>query len=251
MGIFSQRFYGEMPAPTRYIRGADGRESWTPIRSRPTFDPTLERQMTSRFPGVCRDCKGKIEAGAPIFWSKSAGAKHVECPVVKPEPNTEVGIIAAQADALLDEYAALKADQERKASAIRKVNASVMTRKAIYRVRMSDGKRYGVDFVNVALVPNEKYGSVKVSEFRGESIGVIKVDGSFMAWRDVDETSARVKAIREAADVILNAADPIEYAKAFAVESVACWRCGDDLVDDISRERMLGPVCYKKVQTGA
>jgi hypothetical protein len=73
----------------------------------------------------------------------------------------------------------------------------------------------------------------------------------FRFWDGVDPTGARTLAIKAAFAVLMNAADPIEYAKAYAVESSTCWRCGADLVDEQSRARLMGPDCYRMQERGA
>jgi hypothetical protein len=261
--MYANEFPDSTRRATTYTRSADGRESWTPVYRTTAWDHE-GRNETVRIPAnkmVARNdwpCKfagcgdRSVIAGQTVIVKRDGKWGHETCPKATTwatAPNAAAAIIndADGADTLLNEYDALRADQERKAAAIRKPAAATMTRKAIYRVHLTgDAKRYGVDYVNVALVPNERYGSVKVSEYRGESIGVVKANGSFMFWQSVEQNDARVQAIKAAADIILNAADPIQYAKSFAVESQSCMRCGDDLVDDTSRARLLGPTCFKK-----
>lgn len=239
----------------RYARSADGREIWTKrttawdreMRSETVY-ADRPREMASKFAGKCAACGQRFPAGTAIIWSKSAGAKHVECPkattrVTAPVAAAKIEVTPVhdnrpmmdRADDLLDEYAATMRRQ------------NVMTRKAIYRVSLTgESKQYGIDYINVAMIPSEAYGSVKVSEHRGEGIGRINRDGSFTYWPDVDQNAPRVKAIRAAVEIILQTADPLKLAQAFAVESEQCMRCGDDLTDDLSRERKLGPTCFKK-----
>lgn len=236
----------------RYARSADGREIWTKrttawdreMRSETVYN-NGPREMVSKFDGKCTTCGQRFPAGTSILWSKGAGAKHVECPKIEAVSATVAAVAPApvhdnrpmmdRADDLLDEYAANMRRQ------------NVLSRKAIYRVSLTgESKKYGVDYVNVALVPSEAYGSVKVAEHRGEGIGRINRNGSFSYWNDVDQDAPRVKAIRAAVEIILQTADPIKLAEAFAVESEQCMRCGDDLTDDLSRERKLGPTCFKK-----
>lgn len=130
--------------------------------------------------------------------------------------------------------------------------AAVGILKGIYRVSLTGAeKKYGVDHVNLQLVPNAKYGSVKVGEWQGESIGRVNRDGSFAFWPAFeDRTATRTYALLAALDIVRGSADPTEYAKAYAVASSACYRCGADLVDEKSRERLLGPECFRLATRG-
>lgn len=118
--------------------------------------------------------------------------------------------------------------------------------KGIYRVSLTGSeRRYGVDHVNIKVTPNEKYQNVKIGEWHGESLGTYSAARGFRYWPSVDPTGARTLAIRAAFDILAGSADPVEFAKAYAVESSSCYRCGADLVDDVSRARLLGPECFK------
>ena len=118
--------------------------------------------------------------------------------------------------------------------------------KGIYRVSLTGAeRRYGADHVNVQVVPNSKYQNVKVGEWHGESIGTYSAARGFRYWPSVDSTGARTLAIRTAFDILAGSADPVQFAKAYAVEAQSCYRCGADLVDEKSRERLLGPECFK------
>jgi hypothetical protein len=125
--------------------------------------------------------------------------------------------------------------------------------KGIYRVSLTGSeRRYGVDCVNLSLIPNEKYGSIKVGEWQGESIGRVNRDGSFSFWPSFeDRTATRTYALLAALDIVRGSADPVQFAKAYAAESQTCWRCGADLVDEQSRARLLGPTCFRAVNKGA
>jgi hypothetical protein len=158
--------------------------------------------------------------------------------------------IADEADNLLNEYDALQdaidAALDEYDAGARKRNAAHIG-KGIYRVSLTGSEdRYGVDCVNVKLVPSEKHNNITVSEWHGDGVGRILADGSVKLWPDVDGNNLRVQAILKAVDVILGAADPVTYAKAYAVEALACMRCGADLVDDESRARLMGPDCAQK-----
>lgn len=229
----------------RYVRSVNGRETWTPRNSAPTFNPTTERTMVSKFDGTCKACGQKFPAGTDITWSKAAGAKHVTCPapvVIEDDGNeAEVALANAEmsddaADALLDEFEAIN----------RRANLE-NTRKAIYRVSLHGAEgRYITDHVNIALVPSEKYGTVKIANYQGDSIGVIRKDGTIRLWDSVDPKSPHTVAVLAGLDILLGSADPIKFAQAFAVEAESCMRCGRPLVDDKSRARLLGPECASR-----
>lgn len=42
--------------------------------------------IRSKFPGVCRNCNGRFDAGTLIEWSKGAGSSHVTCPAKSAAP---------------------------------------------------------------------------------------------------------------------------------------------------------------------
>lgn len=175
-------------------------------------------------------------------------------------------ILVEALDCLEDQYTLDYERQAPRATAVppsetgaRRLAALATLPKGIYRVSL-DGteRRYGVTHVNVNLVPGRD-GTVKVGEWQGARVGRVGADGEVFYWREsrewglpaVDPNHPRVKAVVAALDVILGAADPLDFAKAYAVESSTCWRCGADLVDEKSRERLLGPDCYRLVKKGA
>jgi hypothetical protein len=164
---------------------------------------------------------------------------------------------ADEADRLLNEYDAMRRREVRgsgpdNVEAAARLEALKSVPKGIYRVSFNGTeKTYGVDYINVQLVPNEKKGTVKVGEWQGVGVGFISAGGTLNYWRQsqwseaTDPSNPRVQAVVAALDIILNTADPTEYAKAYARESQTCWRCGADLVDALSCERLMGPDCYR------
>jgi hypothetical protein len=344
-------FYGNSSSYSahRYVRGADGREYFTPKTSS-SFSPSAERKMSSKYNGTCVSCRQSFPAGTQILWSKAAGAKHVQCPVVEERAAAKVSAqdaeiealaleaelagdddeavlaamdaladrvgtmndnaaqadaeiadeadelltryhaaidaqleetrrehgaggtmghdelaevwnrqakrrlnspsggkteeqIASEADALLDAYEA-----ERRASALQ----TIVTRKLVYRVNLTgEATRYGVDLVNVQIVPSAQYKNAKIGEFRGIAVGLLRQDGTIRYWNDVNPDDARVKAVVAAVDVLLETADPITMAQAYALEAKECARCGDALVDDGNPfYPFFGPVCGRKFGKG-
>jgi|SRR6187401_616245 len=232
--------------------------------------------IAARFESICPNCNLRIAAGSSVNWSRGIKATHVNCPqqtsaeslvdaALRTENLTaatellcaivngdaEGNAVLAQAaldiieDKLFAEYEALKASAPNQFA----IAAAAAIKKGIYRVSLTGLEyRYGLDYVNIVVAPNEKYQNVKVGEWQGESIGTYRPSNNqFRFWPSIDPNSPRVQAIRRAFDVLLDCADPIEYAKAYAVESSTCWRCGADLVDEKSRERLLGPECFKLV----
>jgi hypothetical protein len=264
----------------RYVRSADGRESWT---SPTSYGPRDE--MMAKYDGQCKlaGCGDRAIIGGETTIAKRNGQwNHRDCPPVQaaaakaaPEQAMDDDRMMAEmeaaadragterdnavdleveltreydatcdaADDLLDAYAASK-----RAAAYEQF----IGRKLIYRVSLTgEAKRYGVDVVNVEAVPNAKYGNVKIGEFRGVGVGRVEKDGTIRYWNDVDRDDARVKAVVAAINILMNAADPVEYARAYALESKVCMRCGDDLVDDGNPGYpFLGPVCVKKFGKG-
>jgi hypothetical protein len=225
--------------------------------------------ISARFSSTCNVCRQRIEVGDSVSWSKGVKAVHAACP---PAPiagasdapasipddiellqaivngYAEGNVRAAQAT--LDTIEARLSDEY---EGQRKLTALGAIRKGIYRVSLTGAeRRYGVDHVNVNLVPSEKYGSVKVGEWHGEGVGRIDKDGQFRYWPSVEDREApRVKAVTAALEIILGSADPLQFAKAYAVESSTCWRCGADLVDEQSRARLMGPDCFRQNERGA
>lgn len=241
---------------------------------RPSFNAAAERKMASKFPGTCRSCGARFDAGTMILWSKAGGSKHVECPkavesvAAKSAQDDNADEIAMREMEAAADRAGTERDNRSKAQARAAMEMSVEdqadallnefeavnrkrnlenTRKAIYRVSLNGQEgRYITDHVNIALVPNEKYHSVKISDYNGDSIGVIRQDGSIRLWDGVEADSAHTKAVLAGLDILLGSADPKKFAEAFAVEAESCMRCGRPLVDDKSRARLLGPECASK-----
>lgn len=238
--------------------------------------------ITSKFESTCPTCRQPISVGTRVNWERGQKARHVECPkgallamtVLAQPAEVQAANITAACDAVngqadLGEGRAVIAEAldcieaqlwleyERQArpaappseQGARTLGALARLKKGIYRVSL-DGteKRYGITHVNLQLTPSEKYGSVKVGEWQGGSLGRIDKDGQFRFWPSFeDRTGVRTLAILAGLDILLGSADPIEYAKAYAAESQTCWRCGADLVDEKSRERLLGPDCFRLV----
>jgi hypothetical protein len=240
--------------------------------------------IAARFESICPNCNLRIMAGSSVNWSRGVKATHVTCPqqtsaesLVDAAMRTEnlVGatelltaivngdaegnaVLAQVAldiieDKLFAEYEARQLSQvisetppEQRWDVV--PNTPTLL-KGIYRVSLTGAeRRYGIDHVNLSLVPNEKYQNIKVSEWQGESLGRLSRDGRFSFWPSYeDRTSPRTQALLAALDIVRGSADPIAFAKAYAVESSTCWRCGADLVDEKSRERLLGPECFKLV----
>lgn len=248
------------------------------------------RSFPSKYDGsFCRRCKKSISVGTMIRRA-DVGYEHVECPLptledraaqvlanaIKTENlvdctglmtaitngDAEGSATLAQAtldlieDRLFSEYeAALLADIIAETPPEQRdgvVAPAPLITKGIYRVSLTGlEKRYGLDYVNIQLTPSPKYGSIKVGEYHGESLGRITREGSFVFWPSFeDRTSARTQALLAALDIIQGSQDPIQFAKAYAVESGTCFRCGADLVDEKSRERLLGPECYRRFSKG-
>jgi hypothetical protein len=269
--MFTTVFRNGSEQSMRYTRSVNGRETWTPRRQMPA--PRTE--MVAKYDGSCKlaDCGDRaIIANVTVIVKRNGVWNHKSCPAPKPVDAVLVQMndddremaememaddraqsareamsaedITDAADALLAEYEA-----SRRAAAVE----TVVTRKLIYRVSLTgEAKRYGVDVVNVEVVPNAKYNNAKIGEFRGEGVGRIDRDGQIRYWPNVDQDSPRVKAVVAAVEILLGTADPIEYAKAYATEASECMRCGDDLVDDQKNPYypLLGPVCGRKFSKG-
>lgn len=247
------------------------------------------KTFASKYDGsLCRRCSKPISVGTMIRRAEGFGYEHDECPLrtlteraeglatkaladrvildnlfkLESEALAEdigpTALVATAleviADRLLDEYdaAQYKAGQDVARELVQEGVLKPLVQKGIYRVSLTGlEKRYGLDYVNVQLTPNPKYGSIKVGEYHGESLGRITREGNFVFWPSYeDRTSTRTQALLAALDIIQGSQDPIEYAKAYAIESGTCFRCGADLVDEKSRERLLGPECFRRFQKG-
>jgi hypothetical protein len=260
------------------------------------------RSITAKYPSLCPLCGQPILAGTQVLWERGAKAIHTACPtgakLAKAVLDTRdlenraeqitglCFVLATQADDLKPEDLAhvrgaldyieddLTLAYERQAQRATATSPDpqdadrlarlAAVEKGIYRVSLNgQEKRYGVDHVNVVLVPSTKTDTVKVGEWQGVEVGFIGQNGRLNYWKArqasywseakpaVDPTNPRVRAVAAAVDVILGSADPLEYAKAYAVASSQCYRCGADLVDEKSRERLLGPDCFRAVKKGA
>lgn len=150
----------------------------------------------------------------------------------------------AEYDQLLD---ALDEVSDQYAAALRARNLAAIA-KGIYRVSLTGRERnYGVEYVDIVLSPSPAaYQSVKIAEYSGCSVGYIKTDaGTLHTWPDVEPNAPRVQAVLAAVAVLLGAADPIAYAKAYAREAKSCWRCGEPLLVGLSQQLLMGPVCFR------
>lgn len=257
---------------TTYVRGADGREYWTTRQTYSRTSSAPRDEMTARFDSQCRlaNCGDRNIIGGVTVITKRGGAwNHKNCPAPVVDDNAaEIALANAEmagehrmncddaaclgndddaADALLDEYNSSRQESARAAAL-----GQFMARKLIYRVSLTgEAKKYGVDVVNVQVVPNAKYANVKFGEFRGVGVGRVEKNGQIRFWNDVDQSDARVQAVVAAVNILMNAADPVEFAKAYATESHECARCGDDLVDDGNPYYpFFGPVCGRKFGKG-
>lgn len=200
--------------------------------------------IQARFRSQCPACEQPIQLGEQVEWERGRKASHVQCPEVFDSPEAleyqdqsaaDELTIADAADRLLFEYAA----------ALRLSNLEQL-QKGIYRVSLTGAEaRHGIDYVNLNLVPSEQYGSVKISQYSGESIGCITRHGELRLWPEVDPASAFVKAMLAAVEILLGSADLLQYARAWSIAASCCWRCGAPLVDQVSRARLLGPHCWK------
>lgn len=196
-----------------------------PADRRVAAPPVAPRRYVAKYTKPCGTCGVTIQIGEEIFWTPDAPVTHVECP-----PAEQVAAVKAAA----------ATENNARADALAKI------KKGVYRVSLTGAeKKYGIDYVNLQLVPSEKYNSVKVSQWHGDSIGVVKADGSLRIWNDVERDSVSFLTTIAALDVLLGSADPIEYARAFAIESSTCWRCGLDLVDEFSRATLMGDTCFR------
>lgn len=268
--------------PYRYTRSADGRESWTPRRSSTTGPKT---EMTARNDWPCKfaNCGDRtVIAGTTTIVKRDGIWGHKECP--KPVERVaaksaaqqamdddramaEMEAAADRAGTARDNAAKAAARQEMEMSVEDRADAllneheqiqraaalqTIVTRKLVYRVHLTDGKKYGVDFVNVEVVPNAQYQNAKFGEFRGEGVGRIQKDGEIRYWPSVDPTAQRTQAVVAAVNVLLETADPIALAKAYAIEAQECARCGDSLLDDQNNPYFpyFGPVCGRKFGKG-
>lgn len=240
--------------------------------------------ITAKFESTCPTCNQVISIGASVNWERGGKATHVECPkgaalagrILAQSAEVQLTNITALCDAVSgtavsDESRAVltealdyieaqlwrayerQAPAAPNAQATQRLAALGQIQKGIYRVSLTGlERRYGVDHVNLQLTPSPKFGTVKVTEYQRDSLGRINRDGTFAFWPGfTDRVSVRTLAILAAVDIVLGAADPIEFARAYAVEAASCYRCGADLVDEKSRERLLGPECYRQVTKGS
>jgi len=205
--------------------------------------------------------RARAAVDAAVRTEELKNSTDLLCAIVNGDAEGDAAVAQAALDIievrLSDEYDAIRRSQVRgsgpdNVEAAARLEALKSVPKGIYRVSFNGTeKTYGVDYVNVQLVPNEKKGTVKVGEWQGVGVGFISAGGTLNYWRQsqwseaTDPSNPRVQAVVAALNIILNTADPTEYAKAYARESQTCWRCGADLVDALSCERLMGPDCYR------
>lgn len=240
--------------------------------------------ISAKFESTCPACRQLIAIGARVNWERGGKATHVECPksavlvgaILGQPAEQQAANISAMCDAVngtadLGEGRAVLVEAlelveaqlwrefERQAPQAppteqdaQRLAGLARLQKGIYRVSLTGSeRRYGVDHVNLQLTPSPKFGTVKVTEYQRDSMGRINRDGTFAFWPNyTDRTGVRTLAMLAAVDVLLGSADPIEFARAYAVAASSCYRCGADLVDEKSRERLLGPECYRQVSKG-
>lgn len=209
-----------------------------------------------------QDCEARGHAAS---WQQ----RYVSGPIINGRPSSErfyprtalrreppIDATADAADALLAEYEQLRAGAEAiadQADALleeyaggRRLRNLERISKGIYRVSLTGKEaRYGIDHVNLQLVSDARYGSVKIGEWHGEGIGRVDRQGKVRLWAATDPKAPRTIALLAALEIVLGSADPTRYARAYARESATCWRCGADLVDEISRAVLMGPSCFK------
>lgn len=262
--------------PYRYVRSANGTESWTPRRpagSGYSDSELRSREMSSNFPGTCRACGQRFPAGERIWWSKANGAKHVECPKV---PNTDTGIIAAQADALLNEYDATRAKAEPVGHGGKVFLHNGQYLPANYRpipegrytVRPADETVASVLSIEAPTFGNFTEGSRAVSmhgQFGERSwygFAIVRPDGRISLYKtaravmdaetagsaDEQHLRAKLRAAVKAVRLMIDAgtSDLLEYGKAYAASEGHCFVCRRPLLDETSQKLGIGPVCLKR-----
>lgn len=195
--------------------------------------------IAARFESRCPSCSQWIRPGTQVNWERGSKATHVVCPEPELEyveqKSADQATIADAADRLLFEYE----------DGARLANLAALS-KGIYRVSLNGREgRLGIDHINLVLVPNPAYGSVKISEYSGESVGRVDRSGAVHLWPDVDPKNIRTIAVLAALEIVLGSHDPKAYALAYARESETCWRCGADLLDEYSRAVLMGPDCFR------
>lgn len=153
------------------------------------------------------------------------------------ELDAEYDRICAAADRLLDEYDA----------GLRARNLAGLSR-GRYRVSL-DGKRDS-DFVNLSISPNRRDQDGIRFGAQGVGVGYVTGAGVVGTWSDIDLDAEEIRRVVAAVNILLGAADPSEYGKAYARLAGVCYRCSQPLSQEDSLDRMMGPVCYKKMLAG-
>lgn len=234
---------------TRYVRSADGRESWTPMRNSNSFDPSAERKMASKFPGTCKACCQRFDAGTMILWSKANGSKHVECPKQTTWATAPAAAAKIENRQLISEQDAVDAalaarDAEKRAENLKVLKAGT------YRVEFS-GRRDTQPFNLKITVDRNNAGSFYFKKAESyDGIGRIWADGRIQLWGTTDTDAADTRNGLKALDILLGSERMGKYGEAYARETGECWRCGRELKLEDSIDRMMGKTCAAKVEAG-
>lgn len=249
----------------RYVRSANGSESWTPRGGRDSYVQT-ERTMLAKYDGSCRTCGQRFAAGTQITWSKANGSKHVECPKAAPmvvdtalaqmcDDDREMALSEMANDRqqtrrenAVDEQDQIEAALEEYHNARRAANIANL-KVGTYRVEFS-GRR-DTDSFNLKITADRRNeGSFYFKQAESyEGVGRLWADGRIQLWQN-DLSAEDKKRAQEALEILLNAERMGKYGEAYARETGECFRCGRELKVEDSIDRGLGSTCAAKVEAG-
>lgn len=190
-----------------------------------------EKTMVAKFPGKCKSCGGRIEAGSSIVWSKASGARHFGgCPEVKAAP--EAPKVNIDLTGLVQFLAGAKA----RGLKFPKAQFIAPTEGEVIVLSVAGARASVPGAVQVKIDGPERrdyYGNPGA-----QWVGRVNPDGEVVGKLAGD--SALVSALREIAE------KPAESATAYGALTGSCSFCRKALTDAGSVAVGYGPVCAKR-----
>lgn len=248
---------------TRYVRSADGRESWTPARSYRTTQ--WDREMRSETVAVTKEftmkarndwpCKfdgcgdRTVKAGITEIVKRNGKWGHVECPKQTTWATAPAAAAKIEAGQDISEQDAVDAalaarDAEKRAENLKNLKTGT------YRVEFS-GRRDTEPFNLKITVDRNNAGSFYFKKAESyDGIGRIWADGRIQLWGTTDKNAPETRNGLKALDILLGSERMGKYGEAYARETGECWRCGRELKLEDSIDRMMGKTCAAKVEAG-
>jgi hypothetical protein len=212
-----------------------------PARSRGnghSHQPTKAgKAMTAKFPGTCKDCGQRFDAGTSILWIKGEGSRHATCPeqpVAAPVQHERAA--TPKMIALIETLQAERAEPIGAPEGLAFSEAHDEIERLLGMPKVRGG--YKADLNGL---PEGRYA---VTTDEGHlAFYVVTERGVFVQASDAQH---RVPGAASQAVIAKIQLDPAEASRTYGRELGHCGVCGRTLTDETSREHGIGPVCSQR-----